>query len=86
MLARWIGAPMSEVSYICAGINHQAFYLEYKWNGQDAYPLTHKAITEHPDVYNEEVRNDMYMALGYYVTESSGHNSEYPGGSASGRT
>ena len=78
MLARWIGAPMEEITYLCAGINHQAFYLEYKWNGKDAYPLIHKAITENPDIYNEEqVRNEMYLHLDYYVTESSGHNSEY---------
>lgn len=78
MLAEWIGAPYYEIDYLCAGINHQAWYLEYKWNGVDAYPLIHKAITERPEVYNEEqVRNEMYLALGYYVTESSGHNSEY---------
>ena len=39
MLARWIGAPLEEIDYLCAGINHQAWYLEYKWKGQDAYPL-----------------------------------------------
>jgi alpha-galactosidase len=78
MLAEWIGAPYEEVDYLCAGINHQAWYLEYKWNGKDAYPLIRKAVTERPEVYNEEqVRNEMYLALGYYVTESSGHNSEY---------
>ena len=78
MLAEWIGAPFEEIDYLCAGINHQAWYLEYKWNGQDAYPLIHKAVTERPEVYNvEPVRNEMYLALGYYVTESSGHNSEY---------
>ena len=78
MLAKWIGAPMDEISYTCAGINHQAFYTEFLWNGKDAYPLIRKAITENPEVYNAEiVRNEMYLALGYYVTESSGHNSEY---------
>ncbi len=78
MLARWIGAPMEEVTYLCAGINHQAFYLEYKWNGKDAIPLIRKAITEKPEIYNEEiVRNEMFLHLDYYVTESSGHNSEY---------
>jgi alpha-galactosidase len=78
MLADWIGAPYEEVTYTCAGINHQAWYLNFHWNGQDAYPLIYKAVTEHPEVYNEEiVRNEMYLALGYYVTESSGHNSEY---------
>ena len=78
MLAGWIGAPFEETDYLCAGINHQAWYLEFKWNGRDAYPLIHKAITERSEIYNEEiVRNEMYLALGYYVTESSGHNSEY---------
>jgi len=78
MLAGWIEAPYDEVTYTCAGINHQAWYLDFKWNGVDAYPLIYKAVTERPKVYNEEiVRNEMYLALGYYVTESSGHNSEY---------
>jgi len=77
MLARWIGAPRDEITYVCAGINHQAWYVEYEWNGQDAYPLIRKAL-ERPEVYNEEiVRNEIYLHLGYYVTESSGHNSEY---------
>ncbi len=78
MLAKWIGAKPEEVTYTCAGINHQAFYTEFLWNGKDAYPLIRKAVTERPEVYNEEiVRNEMFLALGYYPTESSGHNSEY---------
>lgn len=78
MLAKWIDAPMEEISYTCAGINHTAWYLEYKWKGEDAYPLIHQAISEQKDIYNaEQVRNEMYLALDYYVTESSGHNSEY---------
>lgn len=75
MLAGWIGAKKEEITYTCAGINHQAFYLSYKWNGKDAYPLIAKAVEEH---YQEEiVRNEMFRHLGYYVTESSGHASEY---------
>jgi alpha-galactosidase len=78
MLAEWIGAPFDEVEYLCAGINHQAWYLEYKWKGKDAYPLIYQAVTRRPEIYNEEiVRNEMYLALGKYSTESSGHNSEY---------
>ena len=78
MLATWIGAPFSEITYTCAGINHLAWYVKYDWNGKDAYPLIRKAITERPEVYNEQpVRNEMYLHLDYYVTESSGHNSEY---------
>lgn len=77
MLADWIGAPMNEITYLCAGINHQAWYLEYKWNGKDAYPLIREAI-KRPEIYKEEqVRNEMFLNLDYYPTESSGHNSEY---------
>ena len=78
MLAGWIGAPVDEITYTCAGINHQAFYLKYEWKGQDANPLIRKAVTERAEVYNEEiVRNEMFLHLDYYPTESSGHNSEY---------
>jgi alpha-galactosidase len=77
MLARWIGAPNEEITYLCAGINHQAWYLRYEWNGEDAYPQIRDAVKK-PEIYNEEqVRNEMFIHLDYYVTESSGHNSEY---------
>jgi alpha-galactosidase len=77
MLAEWIGAKMDEITYVCAGINHQAWYLEYKRNGKDAYPAIRKAV-QRPKIYKAEpVRNEMFIHLGYYVTESSGHNSEY---------
>jgi len=78
LLADWIGAPYKEITYTCAGLNHMAWYLKYELNGQDAYPLIRKAILERPEIYNEEiVRNEMFLHLDYYVTESSGHNSEY---------
>lgn len=77
MLARWIGAKDEEVTYLCAGINHQAWYLDFKVNGDDAYPLIRQAV-EKPEIDQEEmVRNEMFRHLDYYVTESSGHNSEY---------
>lgn len=77
MIAKWIGAPMDEITFLCAGINHQAWFVDYKRNGQDAYPLIREAMNK-PEIYNEEiVRNEMFLHLGYYVTESSGHNSEY---------
>jgi alpha-galactosidase len=78
MLADWIGAPYNEIDYLYAGINHQAWYLKYEWNGKDAYPLIHEAVTTRSEIYNEDpVRNEMYLAIGKFVTESSGHNSEY---------
>jgi len=77
MLARWVGADPKDVTYTCAGINHQAFYLDLKWNGKDMYPLLREAMKK-PEILNEEqVRNNMFLHLDYYVTESSGHNSEY---------
>jgi alpha-galactosidase len=77
MLARWIGAKFEEITYTCAGINHQAFYIDFLWKGEDAYPKIREAIKD-PKIYNEEqVRNEMFLLLDYYPTESSGHNSEY---------
>jgi alpha-galactosidase len=77
MLAQWIGAPMEEVTFVSAGINHQAWYLDFRWKGQDAYPLIRAAVAK-PEIYRQElVRNEMFLHLDYYVTESSGHNSEY---------
>jgi len=77
MLAEWIGAPMDEITYTCAGINHQAWYLKYEWNHKDAYPLIREAVNK-PEIYQKElVRNEMFLHLDHYVTESSGHNSEY---------
>lgn len=78
MLAHWIGAPYEEVTYVCAGINHQAWFIDFRWRGVDAYPLIREAVTTRPEIYNEEqVRNEIFLHFGYYVSESSGHNSEY---------
>ncbi|MCL2828652.1 MAG: alpha-glucosidase/alpha-galactosidase [Oscillospiraceae bacterium] len=78
MLAEWIGAKPDEVTYTCAGINHQAFYLDFKRNGEDVYPLIRDKVLNDPAIANAEpVRNEMFLQLGYYPTESSGHNSEY---------
>ena len=77
-LAHWISAPFNEITFLCAGINHQAWFVNYEWNGKDAYPLVREAVTTRPEIYNEEqVRNEMFLHFGYFVTESSGHNSEY---------
>ena len=78
MLAKWIGAPMEEITYVSAGINHQSWFVKYDWNHKDAIPLIRKAVTSSRKIRNaEQVRNEMFLHLGYYVTESSGHNSEY---------
>jgi alpha-galactosidase len=78
MLAKWLGAPMSEITYVCAGINHQSWYVRFERKGRDVIPLLRRKVATDRKIYREElVRNEMFLALGYYVTESSGHNSEY---------
>ena len=78
ILARWCGIDVREMDYVCAGINHLAWYLELRHGKRDLYPKLKKLVRTNQDIYNEEqVRNEMFLALDYYVTESSGHNSEY---------
>ena len=76
-LARDIKVPVEEINYICAGINHMAFYLNFERNGEDLYPRIRQVLEEQkvPD-YNR-VRYEMFKRLGYFVTESSEHFSEY---------
>jgi len=77
MLARWIGVPYDEVVFLCAGINHQAWFLDFRQGDRDLYPKIWEAI-ERPEVCAEEpVRVELMKHFGYFVTESSGHASEY---------
>jgi len=77
MLAVWIGEKPEDIEYTCAGINHQAFFLDFKAKGKDVYPRISKAIESEEVAKEELVRNEMFKYLKYYPTESSGHNSEY---------
>lgn len=77
MLAEWLGIPENEIVYTCAGVNHQAFYLDLRHNGTDLYPRLRELMKDPEYLNKEQVRNEMFLRLGYYVTESSGHNSEY---------
>jgi len=78
MLANWVGVKPGQLDYTCAGLNHLSWYLKLEHKGRDLYPKLRKVVSTDKDVYNhEQVRNEMFLALDYYVTESSGHNSEY---------
>ncbi len=84
-LAKMIDVPYEDVKYWVAGINHQAWILEFKKkDGTDLYPRLREELPkskyyekEPADVRSERVRIEMMKHLGYFVTESSGHNSEY---------
>ena len=77
MLAEWAGVDYKDVDYTCVGINHMAFFTKLRAGDTDLYPILAQKI-ETPEYYNKEkVRNEIFKTFGYYVTESSGHNSEY---------
>jgi alpha-galactosidase len=77
MLASWIEMSIDEITYFCAGINHQAFFMEFRHGEEDLYPRIREAV-ERPEIAGAEpVRIDLFKHFGYFVTESSGHASEY---------
>ena len=75
-LANYAGLDPKHVTYRVAGINHMAFFLDYKYRGRDAYPLLFNLL-KNPDFAQDKVRFEMMRRLGYFVTESSEHQSEY---------
>ncbi len=78
LLANALGLPKEEVDIVCAGINHQTWYLEVRHHGKDMRPLLLDALEKHPDYSrNEKVRIDMLRRFGCFSTESNGHLSEY---------
>ena len=76
-LAQDIGVPVEEINYIVAGINHVAFYLRFERNGEDLYPLIRRVLDKGRAPAWNRVRYEMFKRLGYFVTESSEHFSEY---------
>jgi len=76
-LMSYIGEDSKNVEFICAGINHMAFYLRLQRDGQDLYPRLFEAMSR-PEIYDKNrVRFELMRRLGYFVTESSEHNAEY---------
>ena len=76
-LSKDIGVPFEEIDYLVAGINHMAFYLKLERDHQDLYPLIDRVLAEGRVPAGNQVRYEMYRRLGYFVTESSEHFSEY---------
>ena len=76
-LARDIGVPLDEINYVSAGINHMAFYLRFERDGEDLYPRIRQVIDEGRVPSWNRVRYELFRRVGYFVTESSEHFSEY---------
>jgi len=75
-LSELVGVPFEEVSYSSAGVNHQAWVLQWRHRGEDLYPRLDALIAADPQL-RRRVRVDMYRRLGFYPTETSEHSSEY---------
>ena len=77
-IADVFGLEKKDVDIICAGINHQTWYIQIKHKGKDLTGELLEAFEKHPDFsQTEKVRIDMLKRFGYYSTESNGHLSEY---------
>ncbi|MDQ4076585.1 MAG: alpha-glucosidase/alpha-galactosidase [Chloroflexota bacterium] len=76
-LADILEVPFEEVNYVCAGINHMAFYLRFEHEGRDLYPELRELADAGRMPAFERVRFEVFRRFGYFVTESSEHFSEY---------
>jgi len=87
-LATDINVPIEEIDYLVAGINHLAFFLKIEHrSGEDLYPRLRQFMVDReqdgnwpkrcPDGMVDHVRYELLKRLGYFVTESSEHLSEY---------
>jgi len=77
-IADVLGVPPKELDYICAGINHQTWFIQVRHKGRDLTDQILAGFEKHPKYRTtEKVRIDMLRRFGYYSTESNGHLSEY---------
>ncbi len=77
LISGYVGVPKEEIDFLAAGINHMAWFLKLEHKGRDLYPIL-RARFEEPEYYvNEKVRGEVFRHFGYFMTESTGHLSEY---------
>ena len=77
-IADVFGLEQEQVDIVCAGINHQTWYIQIKHDGKDLTKELLPAFLAHEEYSKtEKVRIDMLKRFGYFSTESNGHLSEY---------
>jgi alpha-galactosidase len=77
LISRYCGVPKDQISFTCGGINHMDWFLTLEHKGRDLYPML-RELFERPEYYkNEKVRGEVFRHFGYFMTESTGHLSEY---------
>lgn len=77
-ISQVLDIPREELDVICAGINHQTWYLSVKHKGEELRDKLLEGFKNHETFSKQEkVRIDILKRFGYYSTESNGHLSEY---------
>jgi alpha-galactosidase len=77
LISGYTDVAKEEIDFLCAGINHMAWFLNLEHRGRDLYPILRENF-EKPEYYiNEKVRGEAFRHFGYFMTESTGHLSEY---------
>jgi len=79
LISRYVDVPKDRIDHFVAGINHMAWFLSIRdtCDGRDLAPIL-RANIEKPEYYvNEKVRCEVMRHFGYFMTESTGHLSEY---------
>lgn len=75
-MAEIVDVPFEDVTFLGAGVNHQAFILRFERDGEDLYPRLAQRVADDPEL-QRRVRVELYRRLGYFPTESSEHSAEY---------
>lgn len=77
LIAGYCQVPKDEIVFNCGGINHMDWFLRLEHHGRDLYPQL-RSLFEKPEYYkNEKVRGEVFRHFGFFMTESTGHLSEY---------
>jgi len=75
-LAELVAVPYDEITYLAAGVNHQAWVLRFERDGENLYDRLDAAVERDAEL-RRRVRVEMYRRLGHYPTETSEHSAEY---------
>lgn len=77
LIASYTGVKKEEIDFTAAGINHMAWFLNLTHRGRDLYPVLKREFEKPGSYVNEKVRGEVMRHFGYFMTESTGHLSEY---------
>ena len=77
LISGYVDVPKDEIDFLCAGINHMAWFLKLEHNGRNLYPILRERFEQPAYYVNEKVRGEVFRQFGYFMTESTGHLAEY---------